>query len=68
MRIFSKQALKFPHPAGETDPLYVRDNDFVDVPDWVKETETYKAHHKHGNITVIENKQDEIEAEKKAKK
>lgn len=65
MRIFSKQAFKFVHPAEAPDvqPLYVRDQDFTDVPEWVAETATFKLAHKHELITVIESKKDEIAAE-----
>lgn len=66
MRIFSKRAFRFDHPAGAPDvqPLYVRDQEFTDVPDWVADTETFKLAHKHELITVIESKKDEKEAEK----
>lgn len=67
MRIFSKRAFRFNHPAGDPDvqPVYVKDQAFSDVPDWVAESATFKLAIQDPNelISVIENKKDEIAAE-----
>jgi hypothetical protein len=64
MRIFSKRAFRFDHPAGESEKVYVPDQQFSDVPDWVAATATFKLATKHDLINVIESKKEEKAVEK----
>lgn len=74
MRIFTKRAFRFNHPdpASDEQPVYVQDQAFADVPDWVSDSATFKLANQDPNelISVIESKKDEITAEtgKSAKK
>lgn len=67
MRIFTKRAFRFNHPdpASDEQPVYVQDQAFADVPDWVTESATFKLAMQDPNelISVIGNKKDEIAAE-----
>lgn len=67
MRIFTKRAFKFNHPSGDPEvrPVYVPDQTFSDVPDWVADSATFKLAIKDPNevISVIESKKDEIDSE-----
>lgn len=68
MRIFSKRAFKFDHPAGQEPAVIVRSNDFATVPDWVKDSAMFKLASASDEVTVIETKQDEKAAEADATK
>lgn len=67
MRIFTKRAFRFDHPSGspEVQSVYVPDQAFTDVPDWVEDSATFKLaiQDKNELISVIESKKDEIAAE-----
>ncbi|WNF07261.1 hypothetical protein [Brevibacillus borstelensis] len=66
MRIFSKKAFKFDHPAGQESAVIVRSNDFATVPDWVKDSAMFKLASTVGDVSIIETKQDEKAAESDA--
>lgn len=63
MRIFSKKAFKFDHPAGQEPAVIVRSNDFATVPDWVAKSAMFQLASSVGEVSVIETKQDEKVAE-----
>lgn len=63
MRIFSKKAFKFDHPAGQESAVIVRSNSFDTVPDWVKDSAMFKLASAAGDVSIIETKQDEKVAE-----
>ncbi|MFC8686324.1 hypothetical protein [Brevibacillus porteri] len=63
MRIFSKRAFKFDHPAGQEPAVVVRSNDFATVPDWVAHSVMFQLASSVGEVSVIETKQDEKTAE-----
>lgn len=66
MRIFSKVALRFDHPAGQEPAVVVRPQDFADVPDWVADSAMYKLASGDETVTEIETRNDERKADKKA--
>lgn len=68
MRIFSKKAFKFDHPAGHEPAVIVRSNDFATVPDWVAKSAMFQLASSVGEVSVIETKQDEKVAESDAAK
>lgn len=68
MRIFSKKAFQFDHPAGQEPAVIVRSNDFATVPDWVVRSAMFKLASSAGEVSIIETKQDEKSAEAKATK
>jgi hypothetical protein len=63
MRIFSRKAFQFDHPAGADTPVVVQMNSFSDVPDWVTDSALYKLAAEGEDVLVINSPQDEIEAE-----
>lgn len=63
MRIFSKKALQFDDPAGQEPAVVVRSQDFATVPEWVVNSNMFKLASADGDVTVIESKKDELEAE-----
>lgn len=63
MRIFSNISLQFDHPQQAAEPVVVQHQSFVDVPDWVAESTMFKLALADGSITVIESKQDEVQAQ-----
>lgn len=63
MLIFSNKALQFDHPAGQETAVVVRAKDFVEVPDWVKQSTMFKLASQSGDVTVTETKQAEKAAE-----
>jgi len=63
MRIFSKKAFKFDHPAGQEPAVIVRANEFATVPDWVKHSAMFKLASEAEQVSIIETKQDEKVAE-----
>ncbi|USG65169.1 hypothetical protein NDK47_24100 [Brevibacillus ruminantium] len=66
MRIFSKKAFKFDHPAGQEPAVIVKSHSFADVPDWVTESAMFKLASSVGEVSVFETKQDEKAAEAEA--
>lgn len=68
MRIFSKRAFKFDHPAGQEPAVIVRSNDFATVPDWVEHSAMFKMASASGEVSVFETKQEERAIEAKAQK
>jgi hypothetical protein len=65
MRIFSKKAFRFHHPAGaeEVPAVAIQSQSFADVPDWVADSAMFKLAQKDDAVTVIESKKDELTAE-----
>ncbi|MGG3884347.1 hypothetical protein [Brevibacillus panacihumi] len=65
MRIFSKKAFQFDHPAGQEPAVVVRSQDFAIVPDWVEHSAMFKLASAAGEVSVFETKQEEkaIEAD-----
>lgn len=64
MRIYSKKAFQFDHPAGQEPAVVVRSQDFAIVPDWVTHSTMFKLASASGDVTLIEDKKDEKAAEK----
>lgn len=67
MRIFSKRAFKFDHPAGQEPAVIVKSHSFADVPDWVAKSAMFHLASGVGEVSIIETKQDEKSAEAKTK-
>lgn len=68
MRIFSKRAFKFDHPAGQEPAVIVKSHSFADVPGWVAKSAMFQLASSAGEVSIIETKQDEKSAEAKATK
>lgn len=67
MRIFSKKAFQFDHPAGDQPAVVVQPQAFADVPDWVEDSTMFKLASGEDSVMVIGSRQDEIAAETGAK-
>jgi hypothetical protein len=66
MRVFSKKAFQFDHPADPNEAsVTVQALSFADVPEWVTESSMFKLASAEGSVEVIENKVQEAAAEKK---
>ncbi|MCM3141665.1 hypothetical protein [Brevibacillus sp. MER 51] len=63
MRIYSRKAFQFDHPAGQEPAVVVRAADFAEVPNWVKHSSMFKLASQAGDVTVAETKQAVKEAE-----
>lgn len=63
MRIFSKKAFQFDHPAGSAPAVTVQAGSFGDVPDWIADSIMFKLAKQDGDVEVIGSRQDEIAAE-----
>jgi hypothetical protein len=65
MKIYPKRTFRFDHPSSSPDivPVYVRNEEFSNVPDWVADSSMFKLAIEADLIMVIENKNDEIAAE-----
>lgn len=67
MRILSKHTLRFDDPNGQEPSVTVRAHDlFTDVPNWVQNSTMFKLANSDGTLEVIESRQQESQAEKKA--
>jgi hypothetical protein len=64
MKIFSNKTFQFDHPTGDIEPVVVQNNAFDTVPDWVEDSAMFKLASADGDITIINNKGDELTAEK----
>ena len=64
MRIFSKKAFQFDHPAGQEASVTVEAQGFADVPDWVAHSAMFKLASKAEEVEVIGSRADELAAGK----
>ncbi|GED71180.1 hypothetical protein BRE01_48820 [Brevibacillus reuszeri] len=63
MLIMSKKSFQFDHPAGQEPVVVVRAHEFVEVPEWVKQSSMFKLASQAGDVTVTETKQAVKDAE-----
>lgn len=66
MRIFSKKAYRFDHPANQEEPVRVQALSFANVPEWVKESGMFKLAYSAGEIELPQGKTEESKIEKAA--
>ncbi len=64
MKIFSNKTFQFDHPTGDAESVVIQNNAFDTVPDWVEDSRMFKLAFADGDITIINNKGDELAAEK----
>ena len=67
LTIFSNQSATFNHPDDYNTKCSVSAFDFVSVPDWVPDSEMFKALKSMGKIKIIENSKDVADIEIKGK-
>ena len=70
MRVFTKVALEFIRYEGNREVEKARTSSlaFSDLPDWVKDDQTFKWALASGDLEVMQTKQDETAAEMSANK